>query len=318
MRRTIDDAVTDDALSTILRTVRLRTAAISRGIFKVPWGVATSGSKDGALYHVIVEGSCFARAEGGEPIALSAGDVVVFPRGAAHTISDEPNRAPSPRSDMRTSDDGTCVPLVEHGGFGKVTRLFCGSFAFEHLAAEPLIAAMPDALRVASPSLATWLSTTLDLLKIELERGRTGADAVVTRLLDVIVLEVLRTYADGQTAPCSGWLGALRDERIARAVAAMHVAPAEDWTAERLAGHVGMSRSSFFARFTELVGEAPVRYLARFRVYAAADLLKRTDMSIAELAKQVGYESENGLARACKRVLGMGPTELRRSFAASA
>jgi AraC-like DNA-binding protein len=307
--------VTDDALTTILRTVRLRSAAISRGVLKVPWSLSTTGSSAGALYHVIVEGSCFARVEGRDAIALSAGDVVVFPRGAAHVMSDEPTRVPSPRSEVRVVDDGSCIPLVEHGGFGTVTRLFCGRFAFEHLAAEPLLAAMPPIVRVASPALAKWLTATLDLLQTQLESGRTGTDAVVTRLLDVLVLEVLRTYAESTTSPCGGWMGALRDDRIARAVAAMHVAPADDWTAEKLAAHVGMSRSSFFARFTALVGEAPVRYLARFRVYAAADLLKRTDLSIAELAAKVGYDSENGLARACKRVLGVSPTELRQKLA---
>jgi transcriptional regulator GlxA family with amidase domain len=129
---------------------------------------------------------------------------------------------------------------------------------------------------------------------------------------------VLSEVAAAANAPASGLLAAARDEQIGRALALVHADPSQDWSAAELASKVGMSRTRFFDRFSELVGEPPARYVARWRVHAAADLLRHGSLSMMEVAEKVGYSSEDALARAFKRHVGVGPGEYRRTALAAA
>ena len=157
-----------------------------------------------------------------------------------------------------------------------------------------------------------WLDTTLDLIAFELDNRRAGSDEILVRLTDILFVQVLRTYALSLEPGEGGWLGALKDPPIAHALALLHGNPEARWSAADLARRVGMSRSLFFSRFTAQVGEPPSRYLTRWRMRAAAELMRREDLSSAELAERVGYGSEDAFARAFRRTLGVSPAAWRR------
>jgi AraC-like DNA-binding protein len=153
---------------------------------------------------------------------------------------------------------------------------------------------------------------TLRLLDEELRCGGPGAETMVERLADVLFARVLRQYVVGAPERARGWSAAIHDGSIGRALALIHTDPAGGWSAGALAARVGMSRTRFFERFTELVGDPPARYLARSRVSAAVDLMRRRDLSTAEVASRVGYSSEKAFTKVFKRYLGASPSEYRR------
>jgi AraC family transcriptional regulator, alkane utilization regulator len=187
-----------------------------------------------------------------------------------------------------------------------------------------MLAALPPVLHAKgqasrdgrpAPGVGAWLDTTIDMLAQELDRHAPGAEIMVARFTDVLVMHLLRVCVEQAPDRGGGWLSALRDERIGRAIATMHKQPAGKWTATNLASRAGMSRSSFFQRFNELVGEPPARYLARWRMWVAADLLRGESLSMGELAERVGYASEDAFSRVFKKIIGVSPVQYRRDGA---
>lgn len=305
----------DDALSQILRSLHLSSGLISRGHFTAPWGAAT-GPGSRAIFHAVVQGSCVAQRDGDPvPVTLHAGEMVIFTRGDGHVIRDAPDTRPEPITTLPSRRVGGLMQ-VEHGGGGTPCHILCGHFELDQ-AASTLGDLLPPMLviRKAQSTLVEWLETTLGLISFELDNRRQGSDEILRRLTDILFVQALRTYALNLAPGAGGWLGAVHDERIARALALLHQRPEHAWTAEGLARKVGMSRSGFYARFTELVGEGPSKYLTRWRMRVAMDHMLQGDLSTAELAEQVGYSSEDAFSRAFRRTVGVTPSVWRRTHA---
>jgi AraC-like DNA-binding protein len=156
------------------------------------------------------------------------------------------------------------------------------------------------------------MQSALRLLGAEAKQLRPGGEAVMTRLADILVVQAIRTWIDTDPVARGGWVGALRDPQIGRAISLIHRDPARAWTVASLADEVAMSRSAFAARFTELVGEPAMQYVTRWRMHVAVDALKQEGANVAELAYRLGYRSEAAFARAFKRVVGRPPGALKR------
>lgn len=300
-----------DALTTVLDSLRVASSVVSRAALGAPWSIRTEGGET-SIFHVVARGSCFVRADGArEAQPLERGDTVLFPRGSAHVLSSDPGRAPVPIRTLGSERPG--VPFLRFGGSGAETSLLCGSFRFERDAARTLTPLLPQQLIVRGDAeLADWFAHTLALLDRELERPEDGGDVVIARLMDVLFAQVMKkSLASGGDA--DGWFAAIRDPQVGRALGLIHERPGDEWSAESLAAAVGLSRTRFYERFTQLVGEPPARYVARFRVTAAADLMRRREISTAALAESVGYASEDAFVRAFKRYVGQTPSEFRKT-----
>lgn len=310
-----------DALRDILATLRMESSLISRAKLSAPHCVSSNGLPGRAIFHAVASGSCMLRlTDRGEPVELHAGDVALLTHGSAHIIGDHPDRIATPINTIPMTESGT-VPLLEYGGGGATVRIVCGTFGLQHAAAVTMLEGLPPLLIARGhgegSGVGLWLEQTIELLAGELEASA-SASPVAARLTDVLVMHVLRATAEQTPDLASGWLSALRDEKIGRALATIHRKPSEGWTASTLAASVGMSRSSFFARFSELVGEPPARYLARWRMWVAADMMSSASLSTGQLAERVGYASEDAFSRVFKRIMGVSPGEFRRRLVTSA
>lgn len=301
-----------DPLSGILSSVRLASSIWSTARLTAPFAVRTRGASS-AIFHAVVRGNAFMARNREEPLALGPGALVLLPRGDSHVICDQPGRVPAALGDLSPVDPEDEIPCVEHGGGGDETFLICGTFAMDHAAAETLLALLPPVLHVPSrgKGLVSWFDSTLKLMEHELSEGDPGVDAVLGRLADILFVQILRSSLASLPAEDAGWLAALRDERIGRAIAIIHESPETRLSAELLARQVGMSRSAFFERFSKLVGEPPAQYVTRWRMQTAADLLRRTSLGNAELAERIGYASEDAFGKAFKRFSGATPHEYR-------
>lgn len=306
-----------DVLTSVMDAVRLRSRVFCRSELKAPWGMALPRS-DYAHFHVIERGGAWLRVEGQEPVALAGGDLVVVPHGTGHTLVDALGTKARPLAEMagRRPSEGGCV-VMRGGGEGAETRLVCGSFRFERREAHPLVELLPPLihLRPAETPAAEWLEATLRFLAWETREARPGTETIVSRLTDVIFVQVLRAWIESLPEGQGGWMGALRDRQVGAALALVHRAPERDFTNASLAEAVGMSRSRFAARFTALVGEPPLTYVSRWRLETAAGLLLDGALSLAEVAARVGYESEAAFSKAFRRRFGTPPGAYRRRSA---
>jgi AraC-like DNA-binding protein len=297
-------------LDAILRSVRLDSGILSRATYGEPWAIQTRGAAQ-PIFHAIVSGRCLVRltnagAAEESSAELEAGDIVVLPHGDGHVMASDDRT--SPIAVLNESE-------IHHGGPGDECRIICGTFRLDHEAAGWLLELLPPLLRTTcvDEKRRAWITSTLGLMDAELASPGPGSETLVSRLTDTLVIETLRHHAEGAT-DTRGWLAAVRDERVGKALALMHQEPGVPWSVPDLAAKVGMSRTRFFARFSELVGESPARYLARWRATAAADLLRTRDVSNAELAALVGYGSEQAFASVFRRYLGVSPAAYRRKL----
>ena len=311
-------AEASDVLTTVMDAVRLRSRVFCRSELRAPWGLALKRS-DYAHFHVIERGGAWLRIEGQEPVALAGGDLVVVPHGTGHTLTDSLATKARPLAEMagRQAGEAGCV-VMRGGGEGAETRLVCGSFRFERREAHPLLELLPPLvhLQPAQTPAAEWLEATLRFLTWETREAKPGTETIVSRLTDVIFVQVLRAFIESLPEGRGGWMGALRDRQVGAALARIHRSPEQDWTNASLAAAVGMSRSRFAARFTALVGEPPLTYVARWRLETAAGLLQDGGLGLAEVAARVGYESEAAFSKAFRRRFGTPPGAYRRSAAA--
>lgn len=294
-----------DVLSDILRLLRLRANIFFHAnMCGGGWSLDSSGSGR-ATFHLIARGNCWLHRPDTAPLPLHGGDLVVFPRDAAHIISAD---ADCPQ---RPANSG----VIEGDGAGPSTHVVCGYFDFDSPQANPLLAALPDILHIRGEVAATrgWLDMLLRLIATESERDAAGRDVVIDRLADVLFIQVIRAYMQDHQ-DTQGLLAALADARINRALQALHAAPEQGWSVAVLAEVAGMSRAAFAKRFQALVGQSPMSYLAHWRMQRAYEWLRTTDRSVAAIAEQCGYQTEASFRKAFKQHMGVGPGAARRAL----
>jgi len=313
--RIANDTWREVLLDNLLHSIRFRSSVYFRPEFRAPWGFSL-GDK-GTTFHIVVSGRCWLEVKGvAKPVQLSAGDFVVMPRGALHVMRDAPTTRSTEFFDLFQNGLPDKPWAFCAGGEGAVTKLVCGGMQFENGATDPLLSILPPFIHVKrrSQGAATWLRATVTHVLAELESGRAGAVVVITRLADILFIQAVRAYLDEniETAE-SGLLAALRDQQIGRAMALLHEQPHQPWTVARLANRVALSRSAFAARFTQLVGEPPLRYLTRLRLNVAIARLHLKNDKLSVIAAAAGYESVAAFTKAFKRYLGVTPGEYRRS-----
>lgn len=299
-----------DALSDILALVRLKGVVYFRRDFAAPWGMEM-GRSAFAQFHLIVRGHCILEHAGRAPVALSAGDILMFPRGDPHALADQPKRPKVPGIQVLDKHlQGE--PIFLDGDV--TTTMVCGHFAFDPRFAHPLLDQMPPLIHLtqAAPHELSWLETVTAAIIQETDSGRAGATAVVERLAEVLFVQILRAFMASRR-PRDGMLAALRDERISRALKIIHDCADENLSLDKIARAVGMSRSAFAERFRALTGQAPIGYLTDWRMLKARELLEETGEPIDAICARVGYQSEAAFNRAFKRRYGRGPGALRRA-----
>jgi AraC-like DNA-binding protein len=299
-----------DVLSAVLRELRLVSAAYRRLELRAPWRLAFKQAGIRGV-HVVVRGRCELLVSGAPNLVLEAGDLVMAPRADAHelcSLGDEGAPVLSP-AEMQASTRGNRI-CVE--GPGTETIVLCGAFFFD-TADHPALSALPRILHVPGEMgrAAPWLATYIDALTAELLEDGPGSELVAARLSDALIARALRFHV--QRVGERGWLRGLRDPHVAKALSAMHAELHRPWTLVTLARTAGLSRAAFAARFAELVGETPMRYLLARRMRKAMDLLQSEGATLTRVAEQVGYGSEAALSAAFKRYTGHAPGAFARA-----
>lgn len=310
-----------DALSELLRLVRLTGAVFVQGELSAPFAVHTPCSSVLAAtlmphaehlieYHLVLEGRCWIRVDGEEPVPLDAGDLVMLPHGDAHLLASDPHLVvPTVDTTGMTLPPPGEIVEARAGGGGAVTRLACGYLAIERRPCRPLLDALPRVLRVDAreSDLGGWLHTYLRLRAVDGVHARPGVEGVLSRLSELMFVEALRRYIDALPPQRSGWLAALRDPPVGRVLTLLHQAPARPWTVAALARAAHLSRSALAARFQALVGQPPMQYLTEWRLNFAAHRMRTCDRPLATIAEEVGYDSQAAFSRAFKRAFGLPP-----------
>jgi AraC-like DNA-binding protein len=299
-----------DVLTDVLETLRARGACYARVSAGAPWGLALPGG-DIAAFHLILEGRCLLRMEGHADVELSGGDLVAIPHGTPHhLVSEQGTTQPLRLPDLIGDCSKPGPAALEIGGRGTPAAFVCGKIVFEDPVGHPLLAALPPVifLRGGANTLVEWLDPTLRFIASEAGSTRPGAQTVVSRLADILFVQIVRAHLASVPPETSGWLGALSDPQIGR----IHENPGRNWTVQSLAASAGMSRSAFAVRFTRLVGEPPLHYLTRWRMQKAQRLLRDGRAPLSDVAASVGYDSEAAFSKAFKRAVGAAPGTYRR------
>ncbi len=306
--------ITRDDLSDGLQAVRFRGVVFCRSELSAPWGFSVLG-RAFASFHIVTRGTCCLDVDGlDDRFWLSAGDVVILPAGHAHTVRDAPSSAATRLEELVAGVGIDARGTLRTGGGGARTVLVCGGFQWEDGAASPIVASLPPIIHLhgRTHGVDTWLRLTLAFLSDEAESGRPGAEIALTRLADLLFIEVLRTYFSAPGTPNLGLAAALRDPRIGAALVAIQRQPERHWEVGGLARQVAMSRTAFATRFKALVGEPPLSYVTRCRMSKATRALRSSDATIAEVAVRAGYDSEASFCRAFKGWLGTSAAAFRR------
>lgn len=314
-----------DALSDVLRTMRLNGGVYLHGQYFAPWCLSVHADPRSCVaylgqtthvipYHFVLEGSVRLRLADGQELQLTAGETVMFPRNAPHVMGSDLSASPVDADDLaRPGADGG-LATIHFGGTGECTRIVCGFLGAEDILGNPVIDALPTALHLAARpgSAGDWIRSCFHHAAEQIAAGRTGSEAMMSKLSEMLFVEAIQRFAEDPVHPHTGWLAAFRDRHLSRALALLHARTAEPWTVDALGREVGLSRSALAARFVEVLGIPPMQYLANWRIHSAAHELASSGKPIPRIAQAVGYESEASFTRAFKRLMGMPPATWRR------
>jgi AraC-like DNA-binding protein len=317
-----------DAFSAVLSEVKLTGAVFFSAEFSAPWGFSTGDPKTMAakvapgaahlvLYHLVIEGGATVEITNGESVALQPGDVVVFPRGDAHHMSSgKAATRPFPNYGITGKIQARDLSPLQAGGGGDVSRFVCGYLTCDPHLCHPILNGLPAVFKVniRSDRSGHWLETSIMHLLDEAASDRVGSEAMLAKLSETLFVDTLRRYVATLPDQQMGWLAGARDPIVGKSLALLHSRVAHPWTIANLADEVGISRSSLVERFTRYLTEPPMTYLTRWRLQLAVKSLERTSRGVADIAANVGYESEAAFSRAFKREFGEPPGRYRSHY----
>ena len=303
-----------DPLGEALHFLRMDGAFYCRSELSAPWGMTLDPMPDYLWFHVVTTGCVLLEVENTHSSWIRPGDVTLVPHGNGHTLRSEPGTAAPNVLELDLEHPSDRYEILRAGGGGAPTTMICGAVRFDHPVARNLVDILPKAIHIdaADASRTGWMRQVFELMAVEAREFHPGGEAVITRLADVLVIQAIRSWIETAPAARAGWLGAMQDKEVGRALALIHRDPARDWTVDSLADEVGLSRSAFAARFTQLVDEPAIQYLTRWRMQVAHGTLETESVTVGELADRLGYRSEAAFARAFKRVTGIPPGSVKR------
>jgi AraC-like DNA-binding protein len=302
-----------DPLGETLHLLHLTGTLYCRSELTAPWGIDLPPLEGCMMLHVITAGGCWLEVRPDRPCWLPQGSVALVPHGVGHILRSDPRAPLAPLFDIPVEQVSERYEIMRHGGGGDLTQVICVVVRFDHVAAQQLVALLPNMIQLNpwKDDAGAWLQDSLRFISREAAELRPGGETVITRLADILVIQMIRAWIDSAPEDQQGWLAALRDPQIGRALAAIHRAPQQAWRVAELAQSVGMSRSAFSSRFTQLVGSPVMRYLTHWRLQLARTHLRETSDPLARIAERVGYESEAAFCRAFKRMFGVPPGRVR-------
>ena len=294
--------------------LRLTGTLYCRAEMSAPWGLIMPDLVESMMFVIVTSGKGWLAMDGQEPMLVGQGSMVLLPHGNSYRLLSHPGAEAVPLFDVPVEKVSERYEIMHHGGGGEITRATSGVVQFDHVAAKRLVSLLPQVLRVDAwdDDAGSWIQSTLALIAREASAMRPGGETVMTRLADILVIQAIRAWLDGAPEANLGWLAALRDRQVGRALAVMHRRPEQDWSVAELAGEAGMSRSAFSARFTEMVGQPAAQYLAQWRLHLARARLLETREPVASVARRAGYQSEAAFGRAFKQFFGLPPGGVRR------
>ncbi|RQR22299.1 AraC family transcriptional regulator [Burkholderia sp. Bp9143] len=303
-----------DVLSDILDTIELKGALYFRTDFSPPFAIGVPAYGKAARFHLVVQGRCHVTVPGGVEVLLQPGDLILIPYGSAHVLSDVAGRGAVPLENIMASTgyrgEGTFV--IGSGDPTASTQLVCGHYTFAEGADHPLLHALPKMLHLSAEDRARQpiLDDVLRLLVRRIFQDAPGTSASISRLSEVLYIEVLRAGID-RVPELQRMFTAVHDPQIGKALSIIHQQLDRDWTVESLGSEVGMSRSRFAERFRELVGTGPMGYLTDWRLQKARLLLGQPHASVKEVAYLAGYRSPTAFSRAYAQKFGHPPKNSR-------
>jgi AraC-like DNA-binding protein len=317
-----------DALSDVLRVAQLTGGVFLHADFFAPWCIAARIPREHCgptlgpashliVYHYVIEGELHIRVEDGttESHVIGPGEIVILPRNDPHLMGSDLKLPPALGRDIVQPPAGGGLYSIHHGGNGERTQMICGFLGCARAEANPVLSTLPALLKltVREGAAAEWIRSTFQYAAEEVAAGRPGSETVLAKLSELLFVETVRRHAESLPESQSGWLAGLREPYVARALALLHNDVTRRWTVDDLGREVGLSRSALADRFIRLIGVPPMHYLASWRMQVAAQKLRNSSLSLAQIAGTVGYESEAAFSRAFKKDFGVAPATWRRA-----
>jgi len=314
-----------DVLSEVLKVIKLQGAIFFNAEFSSPWSFVSPPARDLAtvlapaagklvLYHLVTEVRGYAWVDRTKPVLLEAGDLVIFPQGDSHVMGNGRRTKPADYRNEVQRILAQNLSVLRNGGGGELTKFVCGFLTFESQLSEVLLSCLPSVLKVnlRTDARGQWLENSIQFAVKETADAQPGAEAMLSRLSEVLFVESLKRFINQLPQGETGWLAGTRSPEVGKALALMHREPARAWTIAELAKEVGSSRSVLAERFRHYIGEPPMSYLTQWRLQIGARLLTSGNASVAEIAADVGYESEQAFNRAFKRRFSLPPARFRK------
>ncbi|GAA3918878.1 AraC family transcriptional regulator [Litoribacillus peritrichatus] len=297
-----------DVFSDVLRRLQLRGSSYFCSDFHDSWGIDEPASERGQ-FHIVIRGDAWLSVNDEPEVLLKEGDIVVLPHGDAHWLASSPKSAKHPAIEVVTAIQSGQSPFE---GDVPGATLLCGYFEYDDRTPHPLLNSLPPLVYLSTDDLndSGWLLSSVHSLSIKSRNPGPGREALVDRLTEVVLIEIFRLWLE-QHSEESGLFSALCDERISKAIYAIHGEPGMSWTVASLAKESGMSRTIFAQEFHDKVGQPPMVYLTNWRMAIARDLLKSGE-SVLGVAMSLGYQSEASFSKAFKKVLGITPGVIRK------
>ena len=263
------------------------------------------------MFHIVARGSCWVAGPDGERHRANEGDVIVLPYGDEYEMGGEAAAVSVPIFSLLAPPPWTQLPVLRHGGEGDRTDVVCGYLHSEDPLFDPRMRAFPNVfvVRLEEPA-AQWVRASIEYA-LAVSTGTAASDATTRRLPELLLIEMLRLHLASAPSAEHGWITALHDPALAPALACLHGRPEHPWTVSELAHEAAVSRSLLDQRFRDRLGLSPIRYLTEWRMHIATDLLASTELTVAQIAKRTGYDSQEAFSRAFKRRMGDAPTAWR-------